>query len=170
MYSAPRSIRAVAILFMSSLCGTVALAQAVKFIRHAADPLALPALPLGRRPCYREAGSAGAVPHAAAAASGGLDSPCGASPVSASPLDPCRLASLGKTGCPAPRDPVQENLASMGKPGQKILRVRERVLEILDPESVCREGYPGRRKLCDDHHQYERSVFFRDGQCGERAG
>jgi hypothetical protein len=40
-------------------------------------------------------------------------------------------------GCAAPRDVVQEELAAMGKTGQKILRARERVLEILQTENSC---------------------------------
>jgi hypothetical protein len=35
------------------------------------------------------------------------------------------------------RDPVRENLASLGKPGQKILRARDRILEILQSENAC---------------------------------
>jgi hypothetical protein len=134
MYSAPRRIRTVVFLFVLFFSGSAAFPQAVDFIRHSADPLPLAALPLGRGTCFREAGSAGAV---APAASGGLDSPCDASPVSAAPVDPCRAPSPGKNGCPALRDPVQENLAGMGKPGQKIFRARERVLEILESENGC---------------------------------
>jgi hypothetical protein len=35
------------------------------------------------------------------------------------------------------RDVVQENLATLGKPGQKILRARDKVLEILETENAC---------------------------------
>jgi hypothetical protein len=35
------------------------------------------------------------------------------------------------------RDLVQEDLATLGKPGQKILRARDRVLEILERENAC---------------------------------
>lgn len=137
MYSAPWKIRAVVFLFVPFFSGTAVFPQAVSFIHHSTDPLPLAALPLGRGACFGEPGGAEAVAPAAAAASGGLDSPCAASPVSVPPVDPCRAASLGKTGCPTSRDPVQENLASMGKSGQKILRARERVLEILEGENGC---------------------------------
>jgi len=137
MYSAPWKIRAVVLVFVPFFSGTAVFPQAVSFIHHSTDPLPLAALPLGRGACFGEAGSAGAIAPAAAAASGGLDSPCGALPVPAPAVDPCRAASLGKTGCLASRDLVQENLASMGKPGQKILRARERVLEILEGENGC---------------------------------
>jgi hypothetical protein len=85
MYSAPRSVLAVAVLFMSSLSGSVAFPQAVNFIRRAASPQPLVNAPLG----------------------------------------------------PAPRDLVQEDLATMGKTGRKILRARARVLEILQTENAC---------------------------------
>jgi len=137
MYSAPRKIRAVVFLFAPFFSGTNAFPQAVHFIRPSVDPLPLAAVPLGRRECFREAGSARAVAPAAAAVTGGLDLPCDASPVSAASVDPCPPASLEKTGCLAPRDLVQEDLASRGKPGQKILRARERVLEILEGENGC---------------------------------
>lgn len=137
MSSATWRIRAVVLLFVPFFSGTAAFPQTVNFIRPAADPLPLPALPLGRGACSKEAGNAGVVTHAATTASVGPDSPCEPSSASAAPIDPCRLASLVKTGCLAPNDPVQENLASMGKPGQKILRARERVLEILEGENGC---------------------------------
>jgi hypothetical protein len=137
MYSALWRIRAVVFLFAPFFSGTAAFPQAVNFIRRAADPLSLAAVPLGRGACFGEAGSAGAVTPTATAASGRLDSSCDASPASAAGIDACRPAGLGKTECPAPRDPVQENLASLGKPGQKILRARERVLEILEGENGC---------------------------------
>ena len=141
MYSARWRIRAVAFLFVPLFSGTAAFPQAVSFIRRSADPLPLAAVLLGRGVCFSEAGSAGAVAPAATAASTGLDSPCDAPPARAARVDPCRPASLGKTGCPAPRDRVQEDLARMGKPGQKILRARERVLEILESENGCSAWY-----------------------------
>ena len=137
MYSAPRKIRAVVFLFAPFFSGTNAFPQAVHFIRPSVDPLPLAAVPLGRGACIGEAGSARAVAPAAATATGGLDSSCDAPPVSAAPVDSCPPVSLGKTGCLAPRDLVQEDLASQGKPGQKILRARERVLEILEGENGC---------------------------------
>ena len=110
MYSAPRSILAVALLFMSCLSGTVAFPQGVNFIRRAADPLPL------------------------------ADTP----PVSVPSVNPCNPASLTQVGCKALRDLVQEDLAAMGKPGQKILRARERVLGILKTENACSAWFRGK--------------------------
>jgi len=58
-------------------------------------------------------------------------------PVNLSSVSPCNFASPAQTGCNSNRDLVQENLSGMGKEGQKILRARERVLEILQSENAC---------------------------------
>jgi hypothetical protein len=137
MSSAPRSFLAVAVLFMSSFSGTAAFPQDVKFIRYAADPPPLANLPLGRAPCTKEPGNAVPAPHAATAASSDLGSPCDTPPVNVPSVNPCKASSPAQIGCHAPRDLVQEDLAAMGKAGQKILRARDRVLEILQTENAC---------------------------------
>ncbi len=138
MYSARRNIPAVTLLFiMSSLSGTVAFPQAVKFIRRAADPLPLGNMLVGRAPCARDSGSAVTAPHAAIAASSDLGSPCNTPPVKVPSVNPCNASSPAQIGCHAPRDLVQEDLAAMGKAGQKILRARDRILEILQTENAC---------------------------------
>jgi hypothetical protein len=137
MYSAPRSILTVALFFVASLFGTVAFPQAVKFLRHAADLLPLANLSVGRAPCTKDSGSAVSAPYGSTSATGGTGSPCDTPPVNVPSVNPCNPARLAQIGCPAPRDLVQEDLETMGKPGQKILRARERVLEILQTENAC---------------------------------
>jgi hypothetical protein len=137
MYSAPRSIWAVAVLSLSSFCGTAAFPQAVKFIRHAADPLPLANISAGRAPCTRDPRGAVAAPDAAVPVTGDASAPCDAPPVTTPLVNPCNPSGPGKIGCEAPRDPVQENVAAMGKTGEKILRARERVLAILQTENAC---------------------------------
>ena len=142
MYSAHRSILAVALLFVSSLSGTVAFPQAVKFICRAADPLPLANVPVGQAPCIRDSERAAVTPYAATVASGDAHSPCDTPPmivprVIVPSLNPCNPSNAAQAGCSPPKDLVQEYLASLGKPGQKILRARERVLEILQTENAC---------------------------------
>jgi len=144
MYSARRSILAVVVLFMPSLSGTVAFPQAVKFTRRAADPLPLAYISLGRAPCTREPANTAAVPNAATPATDDVNSRCETPPLSVPTVNPCKPSSPSQTGCNAPRDLVQEELASMGKPGQKILRARERVLEILQTENACSAWFRGK--------------------------
>ena len=138
MYSAPRNIRAVTLLFiLSSLSGTAAFPQSIKFIRRAADPLPLAYASLGRAPCTREPANTAAVPNAASPVTDDVNSRCEAPPLNVPTVNPCKASSPAQTGCNAPRDLVQEELGSLGKPGQKILRARERVLEILQTENAC---------------------------------
>ncbi len=138
MYSPPGNIRAVALLFiLSSLSGTAAFPQSVKFVRRAAEPLPLANMPLGRAACARDSGSAVLAPYAATPSTGDVSSPCDTPLANVPSVNPCKPSSPAQTGCNAPRDMVQEELASMGKPGQKILRARERVLEILQTENPC---------------------------------
>jgi hypothetical protein len=137
MYSASRGIRAVILLFVSCLSGTVAFSQGVNFIRHVADPLPLANLHVSRAPCTADSGRALSSTNAATPASGDASSPCDTPPVSALPVNPCDSASLARPGCNPPRDPIQEDLATRGKQGQKILRARERVLEVLQTENAC---------------------------------
>jgi hypothetical protein len=137
MYSAPSSIRAVAALILSSLCGTASFPQAVKFIRRAADPLPLANVSAGRASCTKVSASTTATTDAAIAVPDEAAAPCDTPPVTMPSVNPCNPARPGRTGCPAPRDPVQENLAAMGKTGQKIMQARERVLDILETENAC---------------------------------
>ena len=138
MYSPPGNIRAVALLFiLSSLSGTAAFPQSVKFIRRAADPPPLANMPLGRAACVRDSGSAVLAPYAATPSTGDVNSRCDTPLANVPSVNPCKPSSPAQTGCNAPRDMVQEELASMGKPGQKILRARERVLEILQTGNSC---------------------------------
>ncbi len=138
MYSASRSIRAVTMLMMSTLSGTLAFPQAVKFIRHAADPLPLANMFSGRAPCTMDSGSAVVAAYAATPVTSDAGAPCDTPSVSVSPVNPCNPAARpGQIGCDGPKDRVQDDLAIMGKTGQKILRARDKVLEILQTENAC---------------------------------
>ena len=136
MYSAFRSTLAAALLFVSTLCEPVASSQAVKFIRHAADPLPFAGRSAVPAPCRRGTGSATADSNAAGT-NGEADVPCDTAPVSMPAVNPCNFASTPQIGCSAPRDSAPGELAALGKTGQKILRARDRVLEILQTENAC---------------------------------
>jgi len=130
MVSAVRSIRAAVLLVVSSLFGTVAFPQAAKFI-HNADPLPLAYTASGIAACKIDSGNA--------AAAGEASAPCDSAPVPSTvpPVNPCNPARPGQWGCEAPADLVKRDLAAMGKTGQKILRARDKVLEILQGENAC---------------------------------
>jgi len=157
MYSAPRSVLAVAAVFMSSLSGTAAFPQAVNFIGHAAAPLPLATLPLRRSPCASEPGRAVAAPYAATMANGDLSSPCDAPPGSVPSVNPCNPASPAKTGCPAPRDRVQEDLARMGKSGQKFCGRAKGFSKSCEPKTPVRRGSGKRIRI--QRTSFERSAL-----------
>ncbi len=141
MYSAPRRILAVTLGFISSFSGPVAFPQAVKFIRHAADPLPLAKGDPGRGPCTSHSAREVHSQYTAVAADGEADSPCDTPSVIVPSVNPCNPASLAPLGCVPARDVVQESLTAMGKPGQKITRARQRVLEILQSKNGCSEWF-----------------------------
>ena len=132
MYSASRSIRAAALLLLSNLFGPAAFPQAIKFIRDAIDPLPYAKLPVGIAACTGDPGSS------LASATG---APCDTTPVSVPPVNSCAAAKPGQWGCEAPLDLVPKDLAALGKTGKKILRARDRVLEILQSENACSEWF-----------------------------
>ena len=144
MYSASRGIPAVSLLFVSCLSGTVAFSQSVNFIRHVADPLPLVNLHVSPAPCTAEIGRALSGPNVVTPATGDSSSPCDTPPVSVLPVNPCDSASLARAGCNPSRDLIEEDLATKGKPGQKIMRARDRVLEILQTENACSAWFRGR--------------------------
>ena len=140
MYCAYRSIRAVAILMliMANLSGTPSFPQTVKFIRDAADPLPLAKMSAGRAPCTTDAGNAAARTYAAISGISDVGAPCDTPTVTVEPVNPCNPAvKHQQIGCDPPKDRVQDELAAMGKTGQKILRARAKVLEILETQNKC---------------------------------
>jgi hypothetical protein len=131
MYSASRSIRAVIFLLLSGVSATAAFPQAVKFI-HNADPLPLAYMSSGNATCRIDSNNPTAGSDASA--------PCDTTPALVTvvpPVNPCNSTKPGQWGCEPPKDLVRDDLAAMGKTGQKILRARDRVLEILQSENAC---------------------------------
>jgi hypothetical protein len=142
MCSVSRSIRAVTFVFVLSMSGTAARAQIGKFVRTAANPIPLAVVPLGPALCTRVADSEAAAPRAATPTTDDVGSPCDTPAlVTTAPVNPCNAISLSKKGCTPSGDPVQVNLVTMGKAGQKILRAREKVLKILESESGCTQWF-----------------------------
>ena len=57
------------------------------------------------------------------------------------PSGPCSLATQAMHPCSASSDIARDNLNTMGKQGQVILRARDKVLEILQTENTCSAWY-----------------------------
>jgi hypothetical protein len=90
--------------------------------------------------CAKGAGNS-AIPRADTEVAGDAPSSCGALPASVPALKPCDTADRGATACEEAQDPAATSLEAMGKAGQKILRAREKVLEILGTENACSAWY-----------------------------
>lgn len=137
MYSASKCIRAVALFILLGFTGTAAFPQGVNFLRRVADPLPLTYMSAGRASCTIEPENAADASSKADAVARDAGVPCDTPPVTVPIANPCKSARPAQAGCEPPSDVVQKDLVAMGKTGQKILRARDRVLEILQTENGC---------------------------------
>jgi hypothetical protein len=135
MHSATGRIRAVTLFFALGFSGVESRAQLAKFVRTEADPVY--SARLRSAPCTRVAERDSLDTLAAALTSDDAGTPCDTPPVSAPSVNPCNSSKLSNQGCIPFRDVVQENLATLGKPGQKILRARDKILEMLETDNAC---------------------------------
>lgn len=144
MYSASRSLRAVSLLFVSCCLTSTAFPQGVNFIRHVADPLPLANLSSARPVCAAASAKDLSARNAASPQPDSASPPCDVPALASLPVNPCASVNVAQPGCHPPRDLVQEDLAARGKQGQKILRARDRVLEILQSENACSAWFRGK--------------------------
>ena len=144
MYTARRSVQAVIAVVLSSVVGTPTFSQSSRFLNAEARSVRLLRLSLSARPCslhldFPLATVMGDVP-----APGNSPSSCGL-PLSAADHPaasaPCNLATQEVHPCSASSDIVRDDLQTMGKQGQSILRARDKVLEILQTENTCSAWY-----------------------------
>ena len=139
MYLAQRCIRIATtfLMFWVISCEVaVAFPQTVPTKENTGASFLLARLPSAPERCARRAGSF-AVPHADAEVTGDAPTSCGALSAATLARKPCEAANRAGMGCEEPKDLVQSDLEAMGKAGQKILRAREKVLEILGTENGC---------------------------------
>jgi hypothetical protein len=139
MYLARRCIRiaTVFLIFCVISCEVaIAFPQTVPTKESTGASFLLARLPSAPERCARRTGSF-AVPRADAEVAGDAPSSCGALPAATPARKPCEAANRAGTECEEAKDWVQSDLETMGKAGQKILRAREKVLEILGTENAC---------------------------------
>jgi len=141
MYSASRSFRTVALVFVGCISSQAAFSQAVKFTRYEADsgPRAFP--PLAPHGCVGAETTVGAGLNPGGGVAADAVVPCDTTPANVMPVNPCSTSSLRPSGCNGPKDLVASDLGPLGKAGQTILRAREKVLEILQAENGCSDWY-----------------------------
>ena len=137
MCSATGRIQAVVLFFALSFSGGETRAQLAKFVRTEADPVRLASIRMIPASCSGVPESEAGATRATTRTSDDLGSPCDTPPTIVPAVNPCSSSSPSNKGCIPFRDLVQEDLAALGKPGQKILRARDKVLEILGTENAC---------------------------------
>jgi hypothetical protein len=143
MYSASRSARAVALVVLSGFSGATTYSQTVQFLSREAASFRFASLSPSPSPmpCGRGLDATSTVLRGDIPTTTEIHAPCDPSMENALPVLPCNLADRTAAGCPAPADPVHEQLNIIGRPGQAILQARERVLEILQADNSCSQWY-----------------------------
>jgi len=139
MNLAQRCIRIATVFLMLWVVScevAVAFPQTVPTKESTGASFLLARLPSAPERCAKRAESF-AVPRADGEVAGDAPSSCGAIPAATPALKPCEAAYRVEAGCEEAKDGVQSDLETMGKAGQKILRAREKVLEILGTENGC---------------------------------
>lgn len=142
MYSAPGNIRAVLVfLSVSALFFGTVSAQTIKLGRQAVYSLSAGPVPPAPASCSEDAVTATLAPRRATPAADFPSAACDTQPIAASTPDPGNSLNLARTGSSFRGDPVRAGLEAIGKDGGKILRAREKVLEILESDNACTAWY-----------------------------
>lgn len=140
MYTAHKSVQAVVAILVSVVFSSPAFSQSPRFLTAEKSSDSFLGLSLSPHPCSLRSGSplaalSGDVPLSAnSLASCGFARPAADHPA---PAAPCNLATQSIHPCSASSDIVRDDLNTMGKQGQIILRARDKALEILQTENAC---------------------------------
>lgn len=144
MCTARRSVQAVVVVFVASVCSSPVFSQSTRFLSAEKRSLHQPGFSLSAKSCSDNAHQVeDALPK---------DGPASDSPFSSCdrPVPkvsanaravPCNPSTQGTIPCSASSDPVRDDLNTMGKQGQLILRARDKIFEILQSENVCTAWY-----------------------------
>lgn len=140
MYAIRRSVQAVVVLFAVTFFGSPAFSQSARFFSVEARATGVLGSASSADPCsVNENRSVAARPgdrNGSASCSHSL-----AETSAPMPAVPCNGSTRAVTPCPASSDAVRDDLNTMGKQGQLILRARDKVLEILETETACTDWY-----------------------------
>ena len=143
MCTARRGVQAVFALLLSTVVSAPTFSQSPRFLSVEARSVRL-GLSLSPRPCSFHSDSSSAALAGDIPGPGDSLSPCGFLMPPAdrpAPSAPCNLATQSARPCSASSDIVRDDLNTMGKQGQIILRARAKVLEILQTETACSAWY-----------------------------
>ena len=158
MRAARRSVQAVIVLLAASSFSSPLFSQSVQFFRVETRSIGLPTPPSSANPCsvngIRSVAALPGDPRPDAGASS-----CSHSQSNSGLVVPCNLSTQPITPCAA-SDMVRDELNAMGKPGQSILRARDKVLEILQAQNACTDWY--RTKSSDPAAVFRTLIFLVD--------
>ena len=143
MHTARRSVQAAVAILLSTVASAPTFSQSSRFLSAEAHSVRL-GVSSSASPCSFHSGSPLAALSGDIPAPGNSLSSCGLPTPAAdhpAPSAPCNLATQSIHPCSASSDIVRDDLNTMGKQGQSILRARDKVLEILQTESTCSEWY-----------------------------
>ena len=144
MCTARRSIQAVVALLVSGVVAVPTFSQSPRFLTAEGRSARLLRLSLSAHPCSSHSDSPLAALTGDIPAYGKSPSPC-ESPMPAAdrpaPVAPCNLATQAAYPCSASSDIVRDDLNTMGKRGQSIVRARDKVLQILEAQNACSDWY-----------------------------
>ncbi len=142
MYAARRTVQAVVVLFAATFFGSPVFSQSARFFSVEARAVGLPGPASSADPCAvnenRSIAARPGDPYRNDTASCSHSLAKTSAPL---PAVPCNRSTEAITPCPAYSDAVRDDLNAMGKPGQLILRARDKVLEILQTENACTDWY-----------------------------
>lgn len=144
MYATRRGVQAVVALLLSSAASAPAFSQSSRFLSAEAHSVRLLGLSSSAHPCSLPSDSPLAALSGDISLSVNSLASCGfavPAPDRPAPAAPCNLATQTVHPCSASSDMVRDELNTMGKQGQSILRARDKVLEILQTENVCSAWY-----------------------------
>ena len=144
MYNTRRGVQAVAVLLLSSVVSAPAFSQSSRFLDVETRSVRLLGPSLSAHPCSSRSDAPLAALTVNAPLSSNSLSSCGSATPAAdlpAPSAPCNLATQSIHPCSASSDVVRDDLNTLGKQGHSILRVRDKVLEILQTENACSDWY-----------------------------
>ena len=142
MHAPRRSVQAVIVLLAASSFSSPVFSQSVQFFRGEARSLGLATPPSSANPCAVDGNRSIALSGDLQPGASGSACSLSLSKTSTARLVvPCELSTQTSTPCSASSDIVRDDLNTMGKQGQSILRARDKVLEILQAQNACTDWY-----------------------------
>ena len=141
MYSARRSVPAVALVFVSGLCSSLAFSQSTQFLNLETRSSRLPNQAPAAMPCSDSWTRSSVIARENGAKTDREQLFCGDSNAGPVSVAPCAPALAARTGCAVSNDVAGNDLSALGKWGREVFRAHQKVLAILQTENACTAWY-----------------------------